>query len=395
MTPPANPDPDGALTRSLRSQAAFLQAAPDGMVVVDHSGTIVLANSQMENLFGYTSDELLGRPIEDLMPHRFRAHHPGHRGQFFAEARLRPMGAGLELYGLHRDGREFPVEISLSPVAAEEGALVVAAIRDVTARKMIEEELARRARQLAQSNAELEQFAYVASHDLQEPLRVVGSYAQLLARRYQGKLDPKADEFIAFIVDGTNRMKRLIQDLLSYARVTTKGKPLAAVDTGKVLEQVLADLAHRIRSTNAAVTFDALPVVQADEGQLGQLLQNLIGNAIKYRGAAAPLIHVSARREGEEWVFSVADNGIGIEKQYKDQIFVIFQRLHGIGEYEGTGIGLAICKKIIERHEGRIWVESEPGRGSTFMFSVPAAEAEAFAPRAKAARARTGEQNEQ
>ncbi|HLL84713.1 MAG TPA: ATP-binding protein, partial [Longimicrobium sp.] len=238
-------------------------------------------------------------------------------------------------------------------------------------------ELARSNADLARSNADLQQFAYVASHDLQEPLRMVASYTQLLARRYQGRLDSDADEFIGFVVDGATRMKRLIQDLLEFSRVGTRGRDPRAVNATEVLARTLKDLAANPLSGGAEVSHDPLPVIRADDLQLGQVFQNLLGNALKFRRPGVPpRIHVSARREGGHWVFSVRDNGIGIESQYFDRIFVLFQRLHTSAEYPGTGIGLAVCKKIVERHGGRIHVESVPGQGSTFFFTLPASAAE-------------------
>lgn len=223
---------------------------------------------------------------------------------------------------------------------------------------------------LQRSNQELEQFAYVASHDLQEPLRAVNSYAQLLTRKYQGNLDAKADKYLGYIMEGATRMQQLINDLLSFSRVGTRGKPLVLTDCEEVLRQVLDNLKIAIAENQALITHDPLPTIWGDEIQLMQLLQNLIGNAIKFRQEEPPYVHISAQHQDNEWVFSVRDNGIGIESEYFERIFTIFQRLHSKSEYPGTGIGLAICKKIVERHGGRIWVESAPGNGTTFYFTV-------------------------
>ncbi|MCL5960742.1 MAG: ATP-binding protein [Chloroflexi bacterium] len=230
-----------------------------------------------------------------------------------------------------------------------------------------------RTAELERSNADLQQFAYVASHDLQEPLRMVASYVQLLARRYQGKLDSDADEFIAYAVDGATRMQVLINDLLAYSRVGTRGRPPAATEASAALQEAMSNLQFAIEESGAEITHDALPAVQADRPQLVQLFQNLIGNSIKFHGEETPRIHVSAEPKGSDWVFSVRDNGVGIAPEYFQRIFLLFQRLHGRAEYRGTGIGLAICKRIVERHGGRIWVESEVGRGSIFYFSLPRA----------------------
>jgi PAS domain S-box-containing protein len=243
---------------------------------------------------------------------------------------------------------------------------------DITERKRAQAVLRAAYDELARSNAELQQFAYVASHDLQEPLRMIGSYTQLLERRYGGKLDSDAREFMAFIVEGATRMKQLIEDLLAYSRVGTRGKELRPVPAQAALERALVNLRAAIESSGAQITHDALPEVSGDDTQFTQLFQNLIGNAIKFRKKDEPLrVHVGAQDAGEHWRFTVTDNGIGIEPQYFERIFMVFQRLHTRDEYPGTGIGLAICKKVMDRHRGRIWVESAYGEGSKFIFTLP------------------------
>jgi light-regulated signal transduction histidine kinase (bacteriophytochrome) len=243
------------------------------------------------------------------------------------------------------------------------------------ANRELHREIAQRQRtaaELTRSNRELEQFAYVASHDLKEPLRKVRVFLQLLERRCRGRLDDQAEEFIAHAVASAARMQQLVNDLLAFARVGSRGKPFEPTDCRAILARAVANLDAAVRESGAEVSHGPLPTVPADARQLEQLFQNLLGNAIKFRGTRPPVVRVEARRQGDEWLFAVRDNGIGIEPQYAQRIFVIFERLHGAAEYPGTGIGLAICNKIVERHGGRIWVKSEPGRGATFYFTLPA-----------------------
>ncbi len=310
-----------------------------------------------------------------LVPLNLRAAHGGHRDGYFAAPKQREMGAGLDLMAVRRDGTEFPVEISLSPLEGPDGISVTAAIRDTTERRVAGQQLAAKIVELRHSNEALEQFAHIASHDLQEPLRMVASYTQLIAKRYKGRLDADADEFIGYAVDGTQRMKRLIEDLLLYSRAGKGAPPSDEFSSEEALQAAIENLNFAIRVSQAIVTHDALPRVVGVESQVVQIFQNLIGNAIKYRGDRTPEVHIAAAvsvgASGQEWVFSVADNGIGIDPKYFDRIFVIFQRLHSRQEYQGTGIGLAICKRILQQQGGRIWVESEPGNGSVFYFSLP------------------------
>src|SRR6204780_2073179 len=349
----------------------LLEAAPDAMVVVNPSGDIVLLNVQAEKQFGYRRDELVGQKVKNIIPAGFAEGLVADALRSTEDALAQQIGTGIEITGRRKDGTEFPIEIMLSPLESAEGVLVTAAIRDITTRKVAEAHLLYKVEQLNRSNEELGQFAYIASHDLQEPLRMVASYTQLLARRYKGRLDSDADEFITFAVDGANRMQGLIQDLLAYSRVGTKGKELRETSSEEALQRAILNLRGAIADSGAMVTHDPLPPVLADETQLVQLFQNLIGNAIKYQNPGVPRIHISAiKNGGGKWTFSVRDNGLGIEPQYFERIFVMFQRLHKREEFAGTGIGLAICKKIVERHGGRISVESQLGHGSTFNFPL-------------------------
>jgi PAS domain S-box-containing protein len=341
------------------------------MVVVNQAGDIVLLNVQAEKKFGYRRDELLGQKVKNIIPEGFaeRLAADGLRSADVALAQQ--IGTGIELSGRRKDGSAFPLELMLSPLESAEGILVTAAIRDISVRKAAEAELLQNVQNLNRSNQELEQFANIASHDLQEPLRMVASYTQLLARRYKGKLDADADEFIAYAVDGAGRMQRLIQDLLAYSRVASKAGSLRRISSEDALLQALQNLRGVIEDSGALVIHDPLPSVMADEIQLIQLFQNLIGNAIKYQKPGIPEVQVAASRNGaNKWTFSVKDNGLGIEPQYFEKIFGMFQRLHKREEFAGTGIGLAICKKIVERHGGRITVESQIGLGSTFKFAL-------------------------
>jgi len=483
----------------------LLEAAPDAMVVVHQDGEIVLLNLQAEKQFGYRRDELVGQMVKNIIPEGFAERLIADGTRTAAQALAQQIGTGIELYGRRKDGSEFPIEIMLSPLESTEGILVTAAIRDITDKKLAQEEtqqqqhllqliiesiadgvvvadcsgkfllfnsaakrclgigatntdpdqwserygtylpdtvtpypsddlplvralrgenvdstevfirnaevpdgrllditggplrdeggalrggvvvfrditerkkseehLVKTVGELKRSNDELQQFAYVASHDLQEPLRMVASYTQLLAKRYKGRLDSDADEFIAYAVDGSTRMQGLVQDLLAYSRAGTNGKALHEISSEKALNEALTNLRATMEESGAIVTHDSLPTITTDDRQLAQVFQNLVGNAIKYRGAEIPHVHISAKKNGgNEWIFSVRDNGLGIDPQYFERIFILFQRLHGPREFKGTGIGLAICKKMLERLGGRIWVDSQPKKGSTFYFSLP------------------------
>jgi PAS domain S-box-containing protein len=324
-----------------------------------------------EQMTGYPPGEFLADP--DLM---MRTVHPEDKKaveEYHAETLESAVSHSQEFRIITKSGETRWIDHQCFPICDETGRVIGrrGMNLDVTERKQAEEELKNTLIDLERSNKELEQFAYVASHDLQEPLRMISSYTQLLARRYKGRLDQDADEFIAYAAEGANSMQRLINDLLAYSRVGTRGKPPAPTLSGQALDRALENLKLAIEENGAEISREVLPAVAADDIQLTQLFQNLVANAIKFRSEKPLKIRIDCEARGGEWVFSVHDNGIGIDPQYFDRIFIIFQRLHERGKYPGTGIGLAVCKKIVQRHGGRIWVESESGKGSTFFFSLP------------------------
>ena len=355
-----------ALQQAEGALRAFMDAIPDSAFLIEAEGSILSANSTFAQRLDLPVDDLPGRNLYDLID-------PDTRTAMRRYTR-EVLRTGVPTRFTDQRGSRI-IDNLVYPVYDSDGRVSGLAVMgfDITERKQAEEDLAEKARELARSNAELEQFAYVASHDLQEPLRMVASFTQLLAERYQGRLDEKADQYIGFAVEGANYMQSLIDDLLSYSRVTSRARPFQPTDCNLVLQKALANLRVAIAESQAEINASPLPTLMGDESQLVQLLLNLIGNAIKFHGPKAPRISVSAKLEAGEWVFAVKDNGIGIEPRYFERIFVIFQRLHSRrSAYPGTGIGLAICKKVVERHGGRIWLESIPGEETTFYFSLPA-----------------------
>jgi PAS domain S-box-containing protein len=347
-----------------------VESAPNAMILVNHEGTITLVNKQTEMLFGYQRNELVGNKLEILIPQRFSGHHPDHRESFFKKPQTRSMGAGRDLFARKKDGTEIQVEIGLNPIETAEGNMVLASIIDITERKMQEVTLKKQV-ELETKNKELEQFAYVASHDLQEPLRTVSNYMQLFEEDYSERLDKQAFQYIHAVNNATSRMSMLIKALLDFSRLGINRK-LVRVDCTELVKDVLSDLQKFIKTSGASVTVSKLPVLNVYETEMRQVFQNLITNAIKFcRKGSIPEVSIDAEKLIDKWQFSVKDNGIGISVSHYTRIFDIFQRLHTTAEYEGNGIGLANCKKIVELHEGEIWVESSPGNGSKFFFTIP------------------------
>jgi len=343
---------------------------------LDPGGKVISWNAGAERIKGYKAEEIIGQDFS-----RFYLQTDIDEGKPEKELHLAATSGRSELehWRVRKDGSRFWANVVLTAARDSSGLLVGFSeiSQDISERKKSEEHLIEKVAELKRSNDDLEKFASVASHDLQEPLRMVASFTQLLAKRYKGRLDSDADEFIGYAVDGSNRMQSLIKDLLTYSRAGSNGKILREISSADALKTALTGLRATIVESGAEVTQEGLPALTTDDGQLALVFQNLVGNAIKYRSAEVPRIHVSATKNGgNEWIFSVRDNGMGIEPQYFERIFVLFQRLHGQTEFKGSGIGLAICKKILERLGGRIWVESQLTKGSTFCFALPARDGE-------------------
>jgi PAS domain S-box-containing protein len=349
----------------------LLESAPDGIVGINEKGEIIIFNKQAENLFGYQRNEMIGEPLEKLMPVKFQETHKSNIQDYFKMPGTRQMGSRKkELFGVRKNGEQFPVDISLSVLLTANEKIAIAAIRDVTENKEITAKLLDKTIALEKSNIELERYAHVASHDLQEPLRMVSSFLQLLENKLEGSLDETNKKYIYFAVDGAERMRKLIQDLLQYSSVGTNKEEFTVTDLNDVMQYVTRVLNEKIKEGQALIMVKPLPVIMANKTLINEVFLNLVSNALKYRGEKNPEIEVGYTEEANSWKFYVKDNGIGIDPKYFEKIFVIFQRLHNKTEYSGTGIGLAICKKIVETHGGKIWVESELEKGSVFYFTI-------------------------
>ncbi|MFK7989907.1 MAG: PAS domain S-box protein [Sandaracinaceae bacterium] len=353
-----------------------VEAAPCGILMVDGDGTVLLVNKELERLFRYGRGELLGKSIEQLVPAASRSGHAGLRQSFVAQPSRRGMGSGRDLHGLRKDGTEFPVEIGLNPIRTAEGVLVFSTVVDITKRRALMEERERHRRELERSNEELEQFAYAASHDLQEPLRMVSAFTTLLAEHLGDALDEDGKRYIHFAQDGAERMRTLINGLLALSRIRTQSAERVPVDVTDCIREALLDLTPLISETGADIQVDVGTGtwVSGDAAQLRSLFANLLSNALKYRRQAAPAVQISAAPDGPLLRVSVRDNGIGVPPDQFTRIFMLFERLHTREEHSGTGIGLALVKRVVERHGGTVEVESDGSSGSTFHFTLERAD---------------------
>lgn len=343
---------------------AIMDNTVDGIIAIDDKGIIRNYNKACETIFGYKKEETIGQNVKMLMPAPYRKEHDGYLRSYHETGHKKIIGIGRAVEGQRKDGSVFPLDLSVAEVTVGEEKLYSGILRDITERKKAEEEIWR-------SNEELERFAYVASHDLQEPLRMVSNFTALLDEEYGKDMDEQAGQYMTFIVDASKRMQELVSDLLEYSRVGYEDAGFADFDSFDQLSGALNNLDEIVRATGARITHDEMPLIYANPVRFSRLLQNLVGNAIKYRDDKTPEIHIGVQDRGNDWLFSVRDNGIGIKDEYLEQIFIIFKRLHNKNEYSGTGIGLAVCKKIVDSFGGEIWAESELEKGSVFYFTIP------------------------
>jgi hypothetical protein len=366
------PGPRRKAPRAIQSSAllsAIVDSSDDAIISKDLNGIIMSWNAAAERLFGYTADEAIGQSITILIP----ADRLDEEPRILDRLRRGERVDHFETIRVRKDGSQLNISLTISPVRDSHGKIIGASkiARDITHRVQQDEALQKVNAALKQAIADLQQFAYSASHDLQEPLRIVVAYSELLKKKFAGQLGPTGDEYLKYTVQAALRMQNLLRDLRTYMQVSAEDEPAEEIDAGDVLQSALVNLQVAINESAASIQANPLPRVRIQEFQLQQVFQNLIVNAIRYRNNCPPRITVEAVLEGNKWLFSVQDNGIGIEPQFTQQIFGVFKRLHSGPEYPGTGMGLAICQRIIEHVGGRIWVESEPGRGSTFYFTIP------------------------
>jgi PAS domain S-box-containing protein len=349
----------------------IMNSALDAVVCIDTDGCIIVWNPQSEKTFGFTEAEVMGRRLsETIIPEQYRVHHEAGLKRYLHTRQGTVLNKVFEISALHRNGNEFPIELTIIPMRLKEHDFFCAFIRDITERREAEARQKEHAEALKHKNIELEEFAYVASHDLQEPLRTVSGFVELLKRHYKEETNENVIKYINYITDASDRMRRLVQDLLDYSRLGRE-RNLEQIDCNSLVQEVLSDLTMAIQDSRAVIHIDALPAILGYTTEMKQLFQNLLSNSLKFRKRGEPaMINVSVVPKEEHWQFSVTDNGIGIEEKYWERIFVIFKRLHTKNEYEGTGIGLAHCKKITELHSGKIWLDSTLGNGSTFYFTI-------------------------
>ncbi|HEY9784487.1 MAG TPA: ATP-binding protein [Candidatus Obscuribacterales bacterium] len=351
----------------------IIDRAYDAFVEIDPEGVIRDWNVQAERIFGWRRDEAIGRQLSDMIiPERYRDAHRQGLKKYGETGEGPAINKRIEISALHRDGREFPVELAIFVVPEGDKHTFCAFIHDISERKQAEERLNALTSELKRSNAELQHFAYIAAHDLREPLRTILSYISLLSQDNKDKLDDDSLENLSFIIEAAKRMQQMVTDLLSYARVQTHGKEFVPTDCNAVLKQASEALSLSAEEAGARITCGELPEIMADPNQIFQLFLNLLANAMKFRRDERPEVNISAERKNGHWLFAVNDNGIGFPMESSERIFQMFQRLHTSDEYEGTGVGLAICRRIVERHGGTMWAESELGKGATFYFTIPA-----------------------